>query len=170
MVKVLFALAAIFLFNNVIYAQTEVYSESNRGFTFRYFEGWTISNQNERIAVFAPKENRRDYQAENWGITSSFIGKRTLEECYQEYIIESFPNLFESFKIIDQGQSLLDGVKFKWIEYGFVQNGLEIKNLTYLAVHKEELFVLIGYSSKNRFDVKYGNLFRKMMESFKFIK
>lgn len=167
--RTLFILICIVSQTSLI-SQTKAHIDPENGFKFNYYQDWNVTVKDGRTGIFAPQEGINDTENENWGISISSSFDKTVDECYQEYIIESFPDTFEDFKIINQGESLLEKVKFKWIEYSFIENGLNIKNLTYIAVHKENLFVLIGYSGKKKYDEKYGDLFRKMIESFRFTK
>lgn len=153
--------------NNNLNAQTKGYKSKTGKFSFKYFEDWIVEETDGRVTVFAPKDGPRDIHRENWGISMAPANYLSLEECYKKYILDAFPDTFNKFKIIDEGKDDHNGIPGQWIKYSFEENNQEISNLTTLLVHKDQLFILIGYSLSADFNSKYAKLFSDMMITFR---
>lgn len=151
------------------FGQTKTHYNEIGGYEISYDKSWTLTVSEDRITLHAPLENRRDNEHENLGVSRSPIYGLTLEEAYNRYIIEPFPNTFKDFLIIDEGDQEINGIDSKWIKFSFFDEevGINATNHIQLLINDEFLYILIGYASSMKF-LEYEESFNGIIQTIRF--
>lgn len=159
----------VLLYSNTFHDQNKTYYNDIGGYEIAYNETWTITTDGDRTTLHAPKESKRDTQHENLGISRSSTYGLSLQEAYDQFIIEAFPTTFKDFRLIDQGDQKVNNVDSKWIKFSFYdeQVGINATNYIQLTIVKESLYILIGYASTQKFP-EYEDSFKQIIQTIKF--
>ncbi|WP_420318758.1 hypothetical protein [Ekhidna sp.] len=105
---------------------------------------------------------------ENLQITYGFSDNSSLDEFYKENVVESFPNEFENFKIIEEKEHLINDRKFKSVLFNSTGKGITFQTIVYMTMNNGNGYVFIGTSTPSRMS-ENSQEFYDIVSSTKFL-
>lgn len=146
-------------------AQAKTYTNSINKYSLEYSADWLLKETKGDVTVYAPLESQSDKEYENCGVNIYPALGMTLDQNYKTYS-KDLPSAFSEFQKVEEGDWELNGIKAKWMEVRFKDGPKSISNLICLLVNNDRLFILVGYSSTEKYPA-HKEKFIAIMKSLK---
>lgn len=151
MIRVIFFLSAI-LISFGVHSQSRVYENKEGNYKISIPENWKERVNGTTTDIFAPDDSELDVWQEFVGVSLSESNDLTLDETFTYYMSEDFPGYYTKFKIIKQGEEIIDDQKCKWALYAFSNStkgdATTFYNLFYLTLKQDTLYSLNAIAEK----------------------
>ena len=147
----------------------EKYLNSEKHYSIDYPSDWVKSDVPQLdLVLFAPSKEDDGKPHASMNVVSEKVGKGiTLDQFYSE----SATNLTSALKEVQvekSGDSQLNGVTSKWMQYTHMMQGVKFRVLQYFVVAQETIFLITFSVSADEFD-HYRADFEKIAKSFKIL-
>jgi hypothetical protein len=139
---------------------------SDKTFSIEPINEWENYSKNNSIIFAKPLKNTEDVFQENIQFNVYPADGATLQQLWNSWILQDFPNSFERFKIIKMWDSNVNDYEAKWIEFTNTANELNYRNLVYLIMNNDMVYYIIGSSLDQEFN-EVEHEFRLMINSFR---
>jgi len=163
--KSTFLIIYLFFFSLVIFGQQRVYNSNDR-FSIIPIENWENHSIDSSLVFSQPSQGVLDLYKENIQILTYPANGKSLDEIWDSWVIEDFPNSFIDYKVMNMGISYVDGKKAKWIEFINKDYNFYFRDIAYFLVYNDVLYYIICLSLERDF-VKTENDFLKMISTLK---
>ena len=138
---------------------------------------WTVEEDEDVTSVYAPDEEEMDTWKEKLEISLTDANDLTLKDAFNFYIHDDLPATYNGFKIIRQGEEVINGLNTKWVLFSFSGSGtlgetevsFTLYNLFYLTLKSNKLFMLNGIAEKEYYQ-KLESDYLKIVRSFQVAK
>lgn len=157
------ALISSLFVSGMAYGQSKVYSHPVEKYTVEYPQDWLLRQKEGVMNIYAPVDGPSDKEYENFGVSVYPASGMTAEQYYRTYV-KDLPSAFSQFEMVSEDDWELTGKKAKWLECRFHDGTRSITNLICLLVHRDRLFIMVGYSTSRMYPT-YKDSFVAMMRS-----
>jgi hypothetical protein len=172
-----YSLIFFFLFFTFGVAAQEIFQNKKGGYQISVPKRWTVEQEDDITSVYAPDEEEMDTWKEKLEISLTDANDLTLEDAFNFYVQDDLPAAYNGFKIIRQGEEVINGLSTKWVLFSFSGSGtvgeteisFTLNNLFYLTLKNNKLFMLNGIAEKDYYQ-KLESDFLKIVRSFQVTK
>lgn len=166
-------LLILFIFTSTSSIAQQIYENKSGGYKIAVPEGWSIRTDQTTTDLLAPEDGPLDTWQEFLGVSISEANGLSLDESFDYFIGEDFPSYYPQFKIIKQGEEIINGMRARWVVYSFSNatqaGGSEVSatlnNLFYLILKDDVLYYLNGIAETSLYP-KYEEKYLSIIRSF----
>ena len=156
----------------VSYGQSKTFENQNGNYKISMPHDWAVRVDGTTTDMLVPDEGDLDAWQEFVGVSLSESNGLTLNDIFTYYMKEDFPGYYQNFKIVKQGEEIINGENFKWVLYSFSNSpkpdAATLYNLFYLTLKKDILYSLNAISEKSGY-AKLEPAFLTVIRSFQLI-
>jgi len=138
-----------------ITAQSRVFENTAGNYKITIPENWKERVDSTTTDIFAPDKGKYDVWMEFVGVSLSQSKGLALDETFDYYMTIDFPGYYANFKIIKQGEEMVNGLKHKWVLYSFTNStkkkATTLYNLFYLTLKNDTLYSLNAIAQKREY-------------------
>jgi hypothetical protein len=159
-------------------AQTPYKNEAGQYF-ITPLTGWVVTADGNVTNVYAPDESAMDTWSEKLEVSTGEANDVNLNDAFNYYIKKEFPEAYNKFEVISQGDESINGLKAKWAVFLFTASGTAgsgtenetamsapLQAIFYLLEKNNTLYFLVGVTEKSYFST-YEQSFRTITRSFR---
>ena len=143
----------------------EVINEQGN-YSIQNLKNWSVAKDGDKTTI----QRKKQLLGYSEGISISVSPSRDMDlsETYNKYVIDDFPNQFEDFVLLDEGNKLLNGVESKWFKFTYREGKYLFKDMVYLLIKRNKLFIIVCVSTPEKYN-KYENSFIETVNTFKIL-
>lgn len=161
----LFILAFLSFLN--LSGQTRVWNPS-KTFSFIPVEGWENYSREDTLVYAQPLQSESDNFRENIRINVYPANGMTLHQAWNSMVVRDFPKSFQDYKMLQTGNSVINGKNAKWIEFTNTDFNVRFKDLAYMFVEDGKMYYIICLSTMTE-NPLVEKAFKQMVESFEIL-
>lgn len=162
----LLLLVFFLLWSTTIQAQSvqEIFHNKEGKYKVAILKNWKVKQEDVVTMIYAPSEGPDDSWKEYIDISVAPSNDFTLDESFAYYISQDFPGYYKNFKIIRQGQEVIDNAKAKWALFSFSGSpddkgkSATLYNIFYLIFKDNTLYFLNAIAEASHYP-KFENQF-----------
>jgi hypothetical protein len=144
----------------------DVYESKRYGYNFTIPDTWDAQEVGGSVDVYPSKlSGIRKGDVYVIVYSEETLGCKTIDECYQFYVLDRFKDQFEG-AVIAEGTGNLNGLEARWLEYKAAHDGDPRMYLVYIAFTPKRLFLIECWSDDELFS-KSKRTFEALAKSFR---
>jgi len=155
----------------------QAFQNKKGGYQIIVPQHWTVEQEDEITSVYAPDEGEMDTWKEKLEISINDSNGLALEDAFNYYTEADLPTMYNGFKIVRQGEEVINGLNAKWVLFSFSGSGtlgttevsFTLHNLFYLVLKNNKLYMLNGIAEKDYYQ-KLESDYLKIVRSFQVTK
>lgn len=175
-------LCILLLISTVSFSQSEKEHYNKEGhYAFTPLSGWRVRSSGSESFAYAPPDGGMDSWDEKVDFSVSEGEGIELEDAFDFYIKTDFPAAYGKFKLVNQGDETINGLKAKWATFTFSAQGTAggagnsgdstlsatLQAVFYVFKKDNALYLANGVTEKNLFR-KFEPSFRTIIRTFRY--
>jgi hypothetical protein len=127
---------------------------------------WTKTSEGESLNFELTAPLSSDPFKGNLDISTASTLNWTLDKLWKEYVTKGFPISVNGYMKIDEGESIVDGEKSRWIEFYSENQGIKFQGYSEIFI-KDNIMYIVTLTSIPKFYDEIESDFKKMINSIK---
>ncbi|MGD9491816.1 MAG: hypothetical protein AB7V36_00520 [Bacteroidales bacterium] len=145
------------------YGQQRVFNSNNK-FSIIPIENWENHSEDSSLVFSQSSQGALDLYSENIQIATFPADGKTLDEIWNSWVIEDFPNSFNNYEVMGTGVLIINNKTVRWVDFKNRDFNLNFRDLAFLIVDNDVLYYIICLSLEMDFE-KTRNDFFKMINT-----
>jgi hypothetical protein len=155
--KTLFLLISIFIFTPGYCLEKHDVKITNLNFSIEIPGDWKLIIEENRASTKGPIP-------ETIGVNFVKKTNASLVDNFDYYLSRLLAE--EKFTIINRGNEIINGLKYRWVEYEMLNRGIIFHDYLYMTIYNKSLITVTLTSSHERFD-QYSNILLIILRTIK---